>query len=292
VLLKWIGGPIRVGCAAGGELVDVKALREQGVRRWERRARIIRSLRVRNIFLICSIGLIAFSFVFANQGLTPFIDSLEDVLTVSSLTQTRVQHGIHLAHLLSTHVKSIRPYLDLNITKLCPSYEQTILESQFSLAITAEEVVSTGKEMEYFFEKDMDSFLNGIGKVADTCESVDEAVLKVKENEWIFLVFLIATNAINIFFILGVVLTQNKINWDFYQSLLGGIFVPAFAATMVIAVVVLCMVAVGGMINAGESLIVTMKYTMVLNRSNLCSRDWLSCDLCIYPVRLLLGRAR
>ena len=252
MLLKWVGGPDRVGCAAGGEIVDVKALRENGVRRWDRRTRIIRSWRVQYMFGICSLGLITFSFVFANQGLTPFFASLEDIATVTSLAQTRVQHGMHLAHLLSSQVELIRPFLDFNITTLCPKYEQTILESDFSLSVTADEIVSATKEMDYFFENDMDSFLNGMGQVADTCKSVDKAVVKIKENEWVFPVFLIAVNVINIFLILGVVLTQNKIKWDFYQSLLGGIFIPAFAATMVITVVVLCIVAVGGIINAGK----------------------------------------
>ena len=133
LLLKCLGIG-RVGCAAGGEPIHITELRERGVRRWQRRQRMIRSWRVQNIFAISAFGLITFSFVFVNHGLTPFMLSLEDVTTVTNLAQTRTRHGMHLAHLLSSHMHNLRPFLDLNITRLCPHYDQTILETQFSLS--------------------------------------------------------------------------------------------------------------------------------------------------------------
>ena len=240
-----------MGCAAGGEAIDMTALRSQGVRRWHRRQRMIRSWRLQTIFAIASFGLITFSFVFTNQGLTPFMTSLDDVTTITNLAQTRARHGMHLAHLLSSHMTNLRPYLDLNITKLCPNYDETILETQFSLSITAREILYAAKEMNHFVGKDLDPFLHGIDQVAETCGSIDSAITTAKENDWAIRLFLTSANIINLFLIFGVVLTRNKINSEFYQDILGGLFVPAFAATMVIAVLVLCLVSAIGMINAG-----------------------------------------
>lgn len=252
LLLKFVGGIERVGCAAGGETIHMTALRENGVRRWQRRQRMIRSWRIQNIFAISAFGLIAFSFVFVNQGLTPFLHSLDDVTTVTNVAQTRTRHGMHLAHLLSSHMHNLRPYLDLNITKLCPNYDQTILETQFSLSVTAKEIVHAAKEMDYFLVNDMDPFLHGLDAVAAACGSIDSAITTAKKNDWMIRLFLTSVNIINMFLIAGVFLTRNKIKSDLYQDVLGGICLPAFVTTMIFAIMVLCLVSAVGMVNAGR----------------------------------------
>ena len=240
-----------MGWAAGGEVIDVVLLRDKSVRRWQRWQRITRSVRIQNLFAIFSVGLICFSFVFGNQGLGPFITSLDDVSAAVGQIQSRTRHGMHLAHLLSSHMVSLRPFLDFNISKVCPNHAETILESEFSLDTTSTEIISAGKQLDYFMENDLDPFLQGVDQVAETCKTVDSAISSARDNDWIIRLFLVAVNVINIFFIFGVMLTRNKINFPFYQDVLGIFFVPAFSATLVFAVAAMCLIAVTSMINAG-----------------------------------------
>ena len=253
LLLKYIGGLDRVGCAAGGEPLDVKLLRDIGFRRWQRRRIIQRSWRLQSVFVTCSIAVIALSFVFANRGLTPYMESLDDVNTISSLVQTRTRHSLHLGHLLSTHMAALRPFLDFNISSLCPNYEQTFLETEFSLSSTSTEIAYAADQLNYFFDADLETFLVGFDQIADTCKSVDEIVAKAQSNDWIVRLVLASLNVINVFLLLGVVLTRNKIRSTFYQDVLAYVFLPVFVVVIIFVVAMVCMAAANGMVIAGKT---------------------------------------
>lgn len=251
MILKCCAGVEYVGCAAGGEAIDIPVLREKGVRRWQRRKRIERSWRIQVMFAIASFGLITFSFVFVNHGLTPFVESLQDVTTTTNIVRTRLLEGMHLTHLVSSHMASLQPYVDLDVKSLCPNYEETILASEYSLAVTSDEIRNALQQMLYFVDEDAFPLLSGIDHVAGAFSSVASHITTVEENDWLLRLTLVIVNIVNIFMFFGVVLTRNKINSYFYQSVLGAMFVPAFSVAIIFVVIVLCILAVIAMVNAG-----------------------------------------
>lgn len=235
-------------------MINVSALREMGVRRWQRRNRIARSWRIQSIFAIASFGLITFSFVFVNHGLTPFMESLDSVALTTSIVHTRLLQGTHLTHLLSTHMALLQPYVELDVKNLCPNYEESesILDTEFSLAVTGDEIRNALRQMDSFVQKDLGPLLNGIDKVADACSSLGSAIIEVQESDWMVRLTLVTVNFINIFLFVGVVLTRNKIFSRFYQGVLGSLLVPAFSFAVIVVVAILCIITVTALVNAGE----------------------------------------
>jgi hypothetical protein len=245
------GGVPRWGCAAGGEVVNIAVLRSEGVRRWQRRARILRSWRLQSVFGLASFCLITFSFVFVNQGLTPLVDSLAEITTATGLLRSHSRQGMHLAHLLGSHMALLRPFLDLQVEQVCPNYADSILASELGLAVANGEITLAVNELDTFLQVDIDPLLDGVDQVADACTEVDLAVAKAEENDWMIRLFLMTVNVINIFLFIGVVLTRNRVISDFYQSVVSVVCLPFFSLTTACATIVLVVTAVLAMANAG-----------------------------------------
>jgi hypothetical protein len=251
LLIFLCAGVPRWGCAAGGEVVNIAVLRSEGVPRWQRRARILRSWRLQSVFGLASFCLITFSFVFVNQGLTPLVDSLAEITTATGLLRSHSRQGMHLAHLLGSHMALLRPFLDLQVEQVCPNYADSILDSELGLAVANGEINLAVHEMDTFLQVDIDPLLDGVDQVADACTEVDLAVAKAEENDWTIRLFLMTVNVVNIFLFFGVVLTRNRVISDFYQRVVSVVCLPLFSLTTACATIVLVVTAVLAMANAG-----------------------------------------
>ena len=84
VALKCMG-PSRVGCAAGGDVLDIAVLRKQ-YQRPERKAIEKRSWRVQSAFLVAALLVPVMSLLFLNKGLAVVNQSFDKVLEINDVS--------------------------------------------------------------------------------------------------------------------------------------------------------------------------------------------------------------
>jgi len=122
-MLKFSFSKKVVGCAAGGNVIDVSELRRDGVRRSARKKIIVRNWRVQMAFLAACLCIPLLSFLFVNHGLDPFYDSLEQIQDLSSLVSLNAMTGLSM----TTRLIGIRNRMEtlvrsINVTEYCPNY--------------------------------------------------------------------------------------------------------------------------------------------------------------------------
>lgn len=261
LVLKFSCGIKAVGCAAGGDgALDVAQLRRNGVRRAERKARIVRNWRVQLAFLLSCMLLPALSFLFVNHGLNPFYDSLYEVDNL--LTDEVIKHASRGSKLANS-MMGLNSRLDLFVSSIkmedyCPNLfnnETNINQTDIgmlgleSLQSSIEESTSSVVD---FVKEQAPLLADGLYQLKTASEYVQDNIIhKATENDWIIKGLLIGLNVVNVFFFLGVLLSRNGIQRQSYQDFLTFVITPLFCALLVAVVVGTGLAAIAGMLNAG-----------------------------------------
>ena len=95
LVLKYYYRLERVGCAAGGDVVDVKEMKKAyNLDKFERKRRIRRNWRVQNACLIACITMLPCTILIIQFGLDPFIDSLRDIQQMNDRIDSHAYRGI------------------------------------------------------------------------------------------------------------------------------------------------------------------------------------------------------
>lgn len=86
-----------VGWAAGGDVVNVRYMKKCGIKKSERKRRIIRNWRIQTIFLFCNIMVPPITFCLFEFGINPFIlISLNDIIQVNDMIDSTAYVGISI----------------------------------------------------------------------------------------------------------------------------------------------------------------------------------------------------
>lgn len=238
LVLKFNCKASRVGCAAGGNVVDVTALRDRKVPRAERRRIILRNWRVQMALLLLSLLIPTLSFLLVNHGLEPFYSSLQDIRSLAVQARSRALDGIEVAtdlvyaqNRIGSIVTSLQP------EQVCPTYfaagDGTTTTPQIAFLQSYNATLQNGRNaMNAFVNQYVSRTTLGLSQVAHATLYTENSVDAAQSYEWLVKSFLIALNLANVFWFFGVLLTRHNVYFPLYHQFLVWGAVPAFAVVL------------------------------------------------------------
>jgi hypothetical protein len=267
--LKFYYGKGRVGCAAGGEVVEVKQLKKvENLNKKERKQRILRNWRVQTACLLACISLLPVSMLMLRLGLDPFIASLEDMQEINDQVDSHAYRGIAIvSQLMEAHdnlqelQKSGLLEDTLTVRQICPNlatatgsnstFNATLLFG-FSPTVVQESVISG---LEYFdsiiLSYDLDSGANTLYQVTNATDSVDTGIDKLYSHDWVVKFLIVNMDVVVIFMIVGILITKDNTDFPAYQRFSSWLLLPAFCLLLVGTVAGTCIFVSMAMVNAG-----------------------------------------
>jgi hypothetical protein len=263
-------GVDRVGCAAGGEVVDVGALRQAKVSRAERKRRIVRAWRLQSVFLVATLLLPTFSFLLVNRGLTPFVASLEGLVDLNDQVDAKAYRGIEIADSMTSLYRDLKTIPIVDIQSFCPNANainaDDILEGlgMYALSETIQSGLAT---VDSFVTKYLTDIRPGLVQVTDTTRMIDRGIDSVYDSDWFLKLFLMALNIVNGFFIFGVFLSKISVVYSAFQAMLTYLLIPLFCLLLLGSIAATCAAISMSLTNAGTKkvLLAFVKFLFLLD---------------------------
>lgn len=255
-VLKFSYGPDRVGCAAGGNPIDVSSLRKNKLSRRQRKTIIKRNQRTQLIFLACSLCLTTLSFVLMNHGFKPFIESLEGINEAVDSMEEKTTNTTKL----TTTVFQLRDNLlslrdTLYTSQVCPkSYKRSSFSQEVgNHSQMFNKTVSHGvQNISTPIDRYANDLVSGLDGIAHAGDYVQQKIDMIFNCQRLLVGFLIAFNVVNVMLFSGAMLSQNDVYSSRCQHVYSLIFVPIFCLLLIGLVATICLFSSISMINAGE----------------------------------------
>lgn len=251
IVLKFRYGVGRVGCAAGGGVVDVAVMHEEGLSRTKRKYRILRNWRVQTIFLMASLTIPVLSFLMANRGINPFISTLAELNAISNTVDSLAYMGLNAnTKVFETHAE-LQRLINMKDENFCPMYKSSEWAHE---KLNLHSIRRTMKSGVY----DVTTWINKYSRftnetlidITNSAAAIESVLDWMNLNDWIIRLFLVVLNVVNVFFLLGVFLTKNAIDYVALQAMTQYFFLPLFSLVTIFAVALTSVVAVLGVMNA------------------------------------------
>lgn len=252
LILKVSFGVNRVGWAAGGDIVDVENMRKQQISRSRRKHRIRRNWRVQSTFLVASMWIPVLSFLLANHGLNPFIESLSDVEDVSNDIDTQAYLGIQTGQRIETIYRNLQDLVSFDVGSFCPNLPSSILNNVTHLTEIQKEISNTFNEVSPVVDVFIPGTIETLHAITKTTRKSEEIVDFILGHDWILNMILAAVNIINAFFLFGVFLTKNDIDYPVFQAFTSYLLIPVFCLLVIASVGTSCLFAAAATANAGK----------------------------------------
>ena len=274
----------RVGCASGGDIVDVKEMkRVYNLDKFERKQRIRRNWRVQNTCLITCILILPSTILMINFGLDPFIDSLYDVQQMNDRIDSHAYRGIQTVTQLNdayNHIQQIQEpdvqLFDNNFTNLyvnaacvsnvtifsslvgnftnlpkakLPRMNMTMrLKDVFDWNSYQEEVKNT---IANFSTYDFTGTNSVLYRLTNGTAAVDAGIDTLNGHDWLIRLLVVILDVVVIFMIVGVLFVKDNIDYPAYQSFTSYILLPLFCASLLATIIATYMFTTVAVLNAG-----------------------------------------
>lgn len=252
LFLKLKYGVDRVGWAAGGGPVDVPAMHEQNINRTRRKQRIIRNWRIQTVFMLAAISLPVLSFLLANRGLRPFIESLPEIFQVSNRVDSLAYMGLNVIERTSTHHLMLRQMVNNDLNLFCPSLRdlQGIEDDDIGFKNAQETIQISMERLDNFVQELSNEVMDTLKHVTLVTAGTRDAVGWLERNDWILRFLLLTMNTVNAFFLFAVFLTKNDFHYLALQAFNSYIMLPIFVVVLVGSIAATCGFATVAMANA------------------------------------------
>ena len=243
-----------MGCAAGGGMVHVNAMRKMGISRFRRKVMIQRNWRIQYIFLAASVMLPALSVMLVNRGLEPFLESLAQVQEINSQVEMRTKVATRTTKRLADLSAEWEQLVSKDLLEThCPNYNTSQWASQTELVTVEQNIVSSSHAMSQLEQQFANNqTLSTLQSVTGATRMVENAIEWVHGHDWIVKLFLIALNVINALFFLGACLAKNNIDCHLFQDVTSYLLLPLFGIVTLGTIGVTCAFAILAMGNAGK----------------------------------------
>ena len=274
----------RVGCASGGDIVDVKEMkRVYNLDKFERKQRIRRNWRVQNTCLITCILILPSTILMINFGLDPFIDSLYDVQQMNDRIDSHAYRGIQTVTQLNdayNHIQQIQEpdvqLFDNNFTNLyvnaacvsnvtifsslvgnltnlpkakLPRMNMTMrLKDVFDWNLYQEEVKNT---IANFSTYDFTGTNSVLYRLTNGTAAVDAGIDTLNGHDWLIRFLVVILDVVVIFMIVGILFVKDNIDYPAYQSFTSYILLPLFCASLLATIIATYMFTTVAVLNAG-----------------------------------------
>jgi hypothetical protein len=272
LVLKFYYGAGRVGCAAGGEIIDVRQLKKvQHLPKKDRKQRILRNWRAQTACLLACLGLLPVSMVMLQLGLTPFIASLYDIREINDEVDSRAYRGIEIIAQLQETLGNLQTIQSsgifndhLSLQKICPNHARAARSGGNStnsdlnallhaLTATSNKNVTAGiKSAESLLQSyDLESVAGTLYQVTNATDSVDDGINSLYSNYWILKLLIVIMDLVVIFIIVGILFTKDNTDFPAYQRFAALFLLPIFCLALVATVTGTCISVSMAMVNAG-----------------------------------------
>lgn len=252
IFLKLRFGVKGVGCAAGGDIVDVAALRANKLSRAQRKKRIVRAWRTQSVFLLATLAVPTFSLLLVNHGLRPFIASLDSLVDVTDKVDSAAFLGIHIVDSVTARYRELVEIPIIDIRSFCPNAlaPDTVLASLGAYALP-ETLQLCLQMIDSFVQDYVTAIRPALTQVTDATRIVDEVIDSVYNHYWILKLLLLVLNVANGFFIFGVLLSKNGCVYAAFQAMMSYLILPVFALALIASVGLTCATVSLTLVNAG-----------------------------------------
>ena len=231
----------------------MNVMRKQRISRHIRKKRIIRNWRLQNVFFVSCIGLSALTFMFVNRGMEPFMASLTQVDEISNKVDSNAYIGINSVETLTKLIGELNIFASVDFLQTyCPNYENSVWSGMLQLESLQDEVTNSVQGATEFVQSFAGEALSSLERVTETTNGVAGAVDWVYNNDWFVKAFLIILNIINGFFIFGVFLTKNNIDYFAFQAMMSYLMLPVFSIITICSLIATCAFVILAAANAGE----------------------------------------
>jgi hypothetical protein len=257
---KFIYGLQRLGCAAGGGVLDMIQLSKAGVRRKERKRRIMRSWRLQTTFCIVSILIPMTSLMMMEMGWKSLDAAWQEVQVVVDDVEALAFRGWNVLESL----QSIKNELHSNLlvqqvlksesangfAEWCPNAGET--PERFKVLQDAMEQVQSGtQELVEIYEDHVPENENGFVVMTQVTKYVDESIDWFFAHDWMWKLLLMVLNVINVLMLLACYsLSKNNIVHLPSRLYLAWLLVPVFTVVTVLLLIATASSGVATMLNA------------------------------------------
>ena len=275
-----------VGCAAGGQVLDIKHLKKvQGLHKFERKYRILRNWRVQTACLFACLAILPLSVLMLQFGLEPFLASLEDMQQINDEVDSRAYRAIQIFTQLHEsqgaldHLKKNSTFVktSLEMDMICPDFNPNVIlqgndnpslnstESGSATATTLDfnallgfdplevsETITAGfAQVEDFFSYGTQSAADTLLQVTEFTKAVDEGIDSIYRNDWIVRMGVVVLDVVIVFLVMAIFLSKHSIDYPAYQQLATWVLVPLFLCALAASVVGTCVFVTMAIVNAG-----------------------------------------
>jgi hypothetical protein len=285
LVLKFYYRIERVGCASGGDVVDVKEMKKvYNLDKFERKQRIRRNWRVQTTCLITCIALLPSTILMLKFGLDPFIDSLYDVQQTNDRIDSHAYRGIQTVTQLYDAYKSVQvqqsdfEFFDDNFTNLkldaaclsnvtmfssivgnltkLPKNNSNVsltnmtvrLKDVFDWTLYQEEIKST---IANFSEFDFNGSNSVLYQLANGTAAVDAGIDAMNDHDWLIRLLVVIMDVVVVLLIVGILFVKDNIDYPAYQSFTTYILLPLFCASLFATIIATYIFATVAVLNAG-----------------------------------------
>lgn len=277
LVLKFYYGLDRVGCAAGGEVIEVRELKKvYNLDKFERKERILRNWRVQTACLVACVVLLPFTILMLRLGLNPFISSLADIQEINDQVDSHSYRGIQIAAQLQDSSASLSNIKHsgllqstLTLDELCPNRitnsdnNSTTVASNndtsdltsllgFDPNLVQEQIVSNIDEIEAIIAQyDLPSAVNILYQVTNATSEIDGAIDSLKSKDWIVKLFVVILDVVVLYLLAGILIVKDNTDYPAYQFFTSWLLLPIFCAMLAATIAGTCIFASIAIFNAG-----------------------------------------
>ena len=262
-------GHERVGCAAGGSILDVEEMRHDPILKPRLRAIIQRSWRIQVAFFLTAFLIPIASGFFLVKGLQTVnkalleIQNINEVRTdtctakISSRTSGWFSHTkpAHLQDIESVVFRAIDVTNSLikarsniartdihaiaNIEGFCTGnstiFANASIPSNLGPNNTSNDVKLAFKDLDVFLDVDLSGATRALNNIVSVTQSVDDSVSFVFKNDWLLKMFILCLNVIVGFFFVAICLSKSNFVHYPFHAMLAYMLVPVFCIQVVLA---------------------------------------------------------
>jgi hypothetical protein len=254
IVLKLNYGVDRVGCAAGGQIVETRvriSRAERKLRRAERKRRKLRGWRTQLVFLLASFLLPIFSLVLVTKGLDPFMASLESLVDVNYEVYYKAFQGIQIADSMTALYQELKDIPIVDVQSFCPNESANSLLASLGIITMSETFQSELGTVDSFVTDYLKDIRPGLMQVTDGTLLVNTGIDSVYDSNWILELFLGALNVVIGFFLFSFFLSKTSDAYSTFQAMLLHIMIPLFCLLLFGSIAGTCAAATVALANAG-----------------------------------------
>jgi hypothetical protein len=299
LVLKFYYGPQRVGCAAGGNVIDIKEMKKvYNLDKFERKHRILRNWRIQTTCLLTCLVMLPCTILMLKLGLDPFINSLHDIQQLNDHIDSHAYRGIQTVTQLQTALYDLQQQThqlnlvesNFDIYTTCSNRSNRIisvlddlpiprigkLNNMSSNVLTQNNNTSNEFDFLQFDWKsyqnqvftsltnlatfDLNTTNNILYHVTNGTAGMETSIDSLNSHDWIVRLFIVIIDVVVVYLIIGILLAKDNVDCPAYQSFTTYILLPIFFLSLIATITATCMFTTIAIVNAGMYIFPPMRY--------------------------------